>query len=157
MPKSNSHMKTQDRREWGLLPPQQPVLCKDPQLSTGHSEGTLNTGRRQQFRAANYELHLPSTSRESNYKLLQPLTFNTHRRSSGWRSGMRHSVLWGKLAEQVFRYLGIFGRRFLWAQFWPLLKSRKALKIINGDICLPGGSDGKKSTCNAGDPGLISG
>ena len=70
---------------------------------------------------------------------------------------MRHSVLWGKLAEQVFRYLGIFGRRFLGVQFLPLLKSGKALKIINGDICLPGGSDGKESTCNAGDPGLISG
>ena len=32
-------------------------------------------------------------------------------RSSGWRSGMRHSVLWEKLAKQVFRYLDIF-RRF---------------------------------------------
>ena len=37
-----------------------------------------------------------------NHVLLQLLTFNS-RRSSGWRGEMRHSVLWEKLAEQVFR------------------------------------------------------
>ena len=38
-----------------------------------------------------------------NQVLLQLLIFNTPESSSGWRAEMRHSVLWEKLAEQVFR------------------------------------------------------
>ena len=38
---------------------------------------------------------------------------STHpERSSGWRPGKRRSVLWEKLAEQAFRELDIFRRRF---------------------------------------------
>ena len=44
-------------------------------------------------------------------------------RSSGWRAEMRLSVLWEKLAEQVFRWLDIFVNQFLF-----LLISRKAPK-----------------------------
>ena len=42
-------------------------------------------------------------------------------RNLGWRSGMRHSVYWEKLAEQVLRY---FQEKILWAQFLHLLLSR---------------------------------
>ena len=47
--------------------------------------------------------HLPSTSTEIISWPLQLLTFNGPERSSGWRSRMRHSLLWGKLAKQAFR------------------------------------------------------
>ena len=47
--------------------------------------------------------HLPSTSTKIKSWPLQLLTFNTPEKSSGWKSGMRHSVLWEKLAEQAFR------------------------------------------------------
>jgi len=41
--------------------------------------------------------------------LPQPLILPTHsEKVSGWRAKMRHSELWEKLAEQVFRELGIF-------------------------------------------------
>ena len=58
---------------------------------------------------------------------------STHcERSSGQRSGMRHSVLWEKVAEQAFRELDIFRRRFYEPNFLHLLKSRKALKSLTG-------------------------
>ena len=38
--------------------------------------------------------HLPSTSTEIKSWPLQLLTFNGPERSSRWKSGMRHSVLW---------------------------------------------------------------
>ena len=47
--------------------------------------------------------HLPSTSTEIISWPLQLLTFNGPERSSGWRSRMRRSMLWEKLAEQAFR------------------------------------------------------
>ena len=47
--------------------------------------------------------HLPSKSSKIKSWPLQLLTFNAPERNSGWKSGMRHSVLWEKLAEQAFR------------------------------------------------------
>ena len=47
--------------------------------------------------------HFPSTSTEIKSWPLQLLTTNSPERNSGWKSGMRHSVLWEKLAEQAFR------------------------------------------------------
>ena len=51
--------------------------------------------------------HLPQ--QESNYEPLQLLTFNTPERSSVWRSGMTHSVLWEKLVKQE---IDTFRRQF---------------------------------------------
>ena len=48
--------------------------------------------------------HLPSMSTKIKSCPLQLLTFNFPERNSGWKSGRRHSVLWEKLAEQIFNY-----------------------------------------------------
>ena len=40
---------------------------------------------------------------------------------------MRHSVLWEKLAEQAFRQLDLFQRRFYESQFLHLLIPRETL------------------------------
>ena len=47
--------------------------------------------------------HLPSTSMEIISWPLQLMTFYSPERSSGWRSRMRHSVLWEKLTKQDLR------------------------------------------------------
>ena len=68
--------------------------------------------------------HLPfaSTWIESWVKWL--LTLNTPWKSSEWRSGVRHPVLWEKWQNRSSaRYFQI-----LWVQFLYLLVSRKALK-----------------------------
>ena len=54
-----------------------------------------------------------------------------------------------------------FSRTAVEANFLKLIKAiyeRPTLIILNGKalVGFPGGSDGKESTCNAGDPGLIS-
>lgn len=49
-------------------------------------------------------------------------------KSSGQGSGMRHSVLWEKWTEQVFRYSDIFRRKFYESNFLNLLIPRKALQ-----------------------------
>ena len=61
---------------------------------------------------------------------LQLPTFNTPERSSGWKSGMRHSVLWERLAEQAFRYLGLFSTKFYKPQFLHLLIPRETLTSL---------------------------
>lgn len=43
-----------------------------------------------------------------SHQPLQSLTLIHPERSSGWRSGMRHAVLWDQLAEPGFRWLSIF-------------------------------------------------
>jgi len=43
---------------------------------------------------------------------------------------MRQSVLWDKLAEQAFRLLDIFRRRYYEPKFLPVLISREALKSL---------------------------
>ena len=74
--------------------------------------------------------HLPSTSTEIISWPLQLLTFNGPERSSGWRSRMRHSVLWEKLAEQAFRQLDPFRSRFYEFQFLQLLIPRETLTLL---------------------------
>ena len=61
--------------------------------------------------------HLPSTSRRS--KSLAAATADLQHILKGiqWRSGMRHSVFWEKLAEQAFRLLDISRRRFYESNF----------------------------------------
>ena len=60
---------------------------------------------------------------------------STHpERSSGWRSGMEHSVVWEKLAEQAFRELDIF-QKILGALFLTSSRIYKSTKITNRDIC----------------------
>ena len=44
--------------------------------------------------------HLPSTSTKIKSWPLQLLTFNAPERSSGWKPGMGHSVLWEKLQNR---------------------------------------------------------
>ena len=41
--------------------------------------------------------------------------------------------------------------------WWILVLKEKKDKNSNGTRDLPGGSDGKESACNVGDPGLIPG
>lgn len=53
--------------------------------------------------------------------------------SSG-RSGVRHSVLWDKLAAQAFQ-IDIFRGRFYEPSFLHLLISRKSTKFFHGDVC----------------------
>ena len=43
---------------------------------------------------------------------------------------MRHSVLWEKLAEQAFRQLDLFQRRFYESQFLHLLTPRETLTSL---------------------------
>ena len=74
--------------------------------------------------------HLPPTSTKIKSWPLQLLTFNTPRRSTGRRSGARYSVLWGKLAEQAFRELDIFRRRFYESQLLHLLIRREKLTSL---------------------------
>ena len=74
--------------------------------------------------------HLPSISTKIKSWLLQLLSFNAPESSSGWKSGMRHSVLWEKLAEQVFTQLNLFRRRFYESQFLHLLILRETLMSL---------------------------
>ena len=74
--------------------------------------------------------HSPSASTKIKSWPLQLLTFNTPERSSGWKSGMRHSVLWEKLAEQAFRYLNLFRTKFYKPQFLHLLIPRETLTSL---------------------------
>ena len=74
--------------------------------------------------------HLPPTSTKIKSWPLQLLTFNAPERSSGWKSGMRHFVLWEKLAEQAFRELDIFRRRFYESQLLHLLIRREKLTSL---------------------------
>ena len=74
--------------------------------------------------------HLPSTSTKIKSWPLQLLTFNSSERGSGWKSQMRHSVLWEKLAEQAFRQLDLFQRRFYESQFLHLLTPRETLTSL---------------------------
>ena len=69
--------------------------------------------RRTQTDVVNYKLvfvtgthHIPL--QRLNQVMLQLLIFNPPDSRSSWREGMRHSVLWEKLREQVFRSLDIF-------------------------------------------------
>ena len=73
--------------------------------------------------------HLPSTSMEIISWPLQLLTFNGPERSSGWRSRMRHSMLWEKLAKQAFRELDLF-KIFYESQFLHLLIPRETLTSL---------------------------
>ena len=74
---------------------------------------------------------------------------STHpERSSRQRSGMRHSVLWEKLAEQAFRYIDIF-RRFYEPSFLHLLISRKTLKSLT-ETSTP--RDEQQPSCNQQQP-----
>ena len=56
------------------------------------------------------------TSTKIKSWLLQLPTFNTPERSSGWKSGMRHSVLWGKTRRIVLQIVRYF-QKILWAEF----------------------------------------
>ena len=82
--------------EWTFSAPWDKMVLKCPPQSRGQvceQKGALPTE----------DWHLPSTSTEIISWPLQLLTFNGPERSSGWRSRMRRSVLWKKLAEQAFR------------------------------------------------------
>ena len=82
--------------EWTFLAPWDKMIIKYPPQNHGkvyEQKGALST----------QDWHLPSTSTKIKSWLLQLLTFNAPERSSGWKSRMRHSVLWEKLAEQAFR------------------------------------------------------
>ena len=82
--------------EWTFSAPWDKMVIKCPPQSHGQvceQKGTLPTE----------DWHLPSTSTAIISWPPQLLTFNGPERSSGWRSRMRRSVLWEKLAEQAFR------------------------------------------------------
>ena len=66
---------------------------------------------------------------KQSHQLLQTVTFNTSGRSSGWRSEMRHSVLWGKTRRTDLQ-IYIFRRRFYESNFLHLLISRKPLNSL---------------------------
>ena len=74
--------------------------------------------------------HFLSTSTKIKSWPPQLLTFNSPERSSGWKSWMRHSVLWGKLAEQAFRWLDLFRRRCYELKFLHLLIPRETLMSL---------------------------
>ena len=76
--------------------------------------------------------HLPLQG--LNYESLQLLTFNTPERSSGWRSEMRHSVLWKKTGRRGLQIVRYFQETILWAQFLHLFISRST-KILHCDVC----------------------
>ena len=82
--------------EWTFSAPWDKMVMKYPLQNHGlvyEQKGALPTE----------DWHLPSTPTKIKSWPLQLLTFNAPERSSGWKSGMRHSVLWEKLAEQAFR------------------------------------------------------
>ena len=82
--------------EWTFSTPWDKMVMKCPSQNHGQVyewKGALPTE----------DWHLPSTSTKIKSWPLQLLTFNTPERSSGWKSGVSHSVLWEKLAEQAFR------------------------------------------------------
>ena len=109
-------------REWTFSAPWDKMVMKCPPQSHGQvyeQKGALPTE----------DWHLPSTSTAIIPWPLQLLTFNDSKRSSGWRSRMRHSVLWEKLAEQTFRWLDLF-RRFYESQFLHLLIPRETLTSL---------------------------
>ena len=61
---------------------------------------------------------------------------STHpEKCSRWRTEMKYSVLWEEPAEQAFRDLDIFRRRFLWAIFLSSSHILKSTKTINRTIC----------------------
>ena len=51
---------------------------------------------------------------------------------SGWRAAMRYYVLWGKLAEQVFRQLDIFRSQFYGPNSY-ISHIYKSTKMLHGD------------------------
>ena len=61
--------------------------------------------------------HLPSTSRRSKSLAAAIADLQHILKGIQWRSGMRHSVFWEKLAEQTFRLLDISRRRFYESNF----------------------------------------
>ena len=74
--------------------------------------------------------HLPSTSTRIKSCWLSTIP----ERNSGWRAEKRHSVLWEKLAEQVFRWLNNFTVDFM----SPVLVSpyiQRSPKVLHGDDC----------------------
>ena len=56
--------------------------------------------------------HLPSTSTKIKSWPLQLLTFNFPERISGWKSGMRHSVLWEKTGRTGLQ-IDLFKKGFM--------------------------------------------
>ena len=89
-------------------------------------EGALPTGT----------WHLSSMSTKIKAHPLQLLTFNSSERSSGWKSGMRHSMLWEKLVVQAFRELNLFRRRFYESQLFHLLIPRETLTSLMVTLAL---------------------
>ena len=82
--------------EWTFSAPWDKMVMKSPPQNRDQvyeQKGALPTE----------DWHLPSTSTAIISWPPQVLTFNCPERSSGWRSRMRCSVLWEKLAEQAFR------------------------------------------------------
>ena len=82
--------------EWTFSAPWDKMVMKCPPQNHGQvyeQKGALPTE----------DWHLPSTSTEIKSWPLQLLTFNGPERSSGWRSKMRCSMLWEKLAKRAFR------------------------------------------------------
>ena len=109
--------------EWTFSAPRDKMVMKCPPQNHGQvyeQKGALPTE----------DWQLPSTSTKFKSWPFQLLTFNAPERSSGWKSGMRHSVLWGKLAEQAFRELDLFRRRSYEFQFLHLLIPRKTLTSL---------------------------
>ena len=109
--------------EWIFSVPWDKMVMKCPPQNHGQvyeQKGALPTE----------DWHLPSTSTKIKSWPLQLLTFNSSERGSGWKSRMRHSVLWEKLAEQAFRQLDLFQRRFYEFQFLHLLIPRKTLTSL---------------------------
>ena len=75
--------------------------------------------------------HLPSTSTKIKSWPLQLLTFNTPERSSGLKSGMRHSVLWEKMGRAGLQILRFFsGEDFYESQFLHLRLPRGTLTSL---------------------------
>ena len=81
-------------------------------------EGALPTGN----------WHLPSNYSKIKSWPPQLLTSNTSERSSGWKSGRRHSVLWEKLQNRPSER-DLF-RRFYESQFLHLLIHRETTSLM---------------------------
>ena len=78
-------------------------------------------------------------------------------RSTGEGIGYPLQYSWASLVAQLVRNLPVMWETFgfdLWVGNIPWRRDRLPIPVFLG---FPGGSDGKESACNEGDPGLIPG
>ena len=107
--------------EWTFSAPWDKMVMKCPPHNHGQAyeqKGALPTE----------DWHSPSASTKIKSWPLQLLIFNAPERSSGWKSGMRHSVLWGKTGRTGLQIVRSFQEKILWV---PILASSHTIQSQN--------------------------